>query len=40
MRFTLLSEEILLQFGFGVGEEVDVFALGVDEKIACEVSYG
>jgi hypothetical protein len=31
MRFALLSEEILLQFGFGVGEEVDIFALGVDE---------
>jgi hypothetical protein len=31
MRFTLLSEEILLQLRFGIGEEVDIFALGVDE---------
>jgi hypothetical protein len=37
MRFALLTEEILLQLGFGVGEEVDIFALGVDEEIACEV---
>jgi hypothetical protein len=31
MRFPLLPEEILLQLRFGVGEELDIFALGVDE---------
>lgn len=31
MRFTLLSEKVLLQFRLGVGEELNIAALGVDE---------